>query len=151
MPKKDQKSFRSILTFRGAFGRPKSTKIGPKTSQNLRRFSRSKKLLFKSVLGPSWAAPGAFWRPPWGHERRFRIEIHTSWWKFMFFMKINFQDAFWTELAPTWPPKRPKMTPRWCPKTTPNRPNIDIKQILFVPGKKKAFGAHRLGRPSTCS
>ena len=44
-----------IVLFWGGFGRPKSTKISPKTSQNLRRFSRAKKLLFKSLLEPSWA------------------------------------------------------------------------------------------------
>ena len=45
--------------------RPKSTKIGPKTSPKLRRFSRAKKIVFKTVLGPSWADLGAFWRPSW--------------------------------------------------------------------------------------
>ena len=33
--------------------RPKSTKIGPKTSPKLRRFSRAKKVVFKSLLEPS--------------------------------------------------------------------------------------------------
>ena len=44
---------------------PKSTKIGPKTSPKLRRFSRAKKIVFKSLLEPSWADLGAFWRPSW--------------------------------------------------------------------------------------
>ena len=56
--------------FRGGLGGPKSTKIGSKTSQNLRRFSRAKKLLFKSLLEPSWADLGAFWRPSWGPKYR---------------------------------------------------------------------------------
>ena len=40
-------------------------KMAPKTRQKLRRFSRAKKLLFKSLLEPSWADLGAFWRPSW--------------------------------------------------------------------------------------
>ena len=55
---------------RGAFREPKSTKIGPKTSPNFRRFSRAKKLLFKSLLEPSWADLGAFWRPSWAPNLR---------------------------------------------------------------------------------
>ena len=51
-------------------GGPKSTKIGPKTSQNLRRFSRPKKLRFKTHLEPSWADLEAFWRPSWGSNLR---------------------------------------------------------------------------------
>ena len=52
---------------------PKSIKIGPKTSQNLRRFSRAKKLLFKSLLEPSWVDLGAFWRPSWGGAKPWDI------------------------------------------------------------------------------
>ena len=51
---------------------PKSTKIASKTSQNLRRFSRAKKLRFKSLLEPSWADLGAFWVPSWGPNVRSR-------------------------------------------------------------------------------
>ena len=39
----------------GGLGRQNEAKIKPKTSQNLRRFSRPTKLRFKSLLGPSWA------------------------------------------------------------------------------------------------
>ena len=56
--------------FWGGFGSRKSTKIGPKTSQNLRRFSRSKKLRFKSLLEPSWADLGAFGRSSWEPNMR---------------------------------------------------------------------------------
>ena len=52
--------------FWGALGKPKSTQIGAKTRPNLRRFSRPKKLVFKSLLEPSWADLGAFGRPSWG-------------------------------------------------------------------------------------
>ena len=56
-----------ILPYRpnygGRFGEPKSIKIGPKTNQNLRRFSRAKRLLFKSLLEPSWADLGALGPP----------------------------------------------------------------------------------------
>ena len=45
-------------------------------------------------------------------------------------MLISFQDAFWTELGPSWPPKVPKMTPNWRPKTAPNRPKIDVVLVL---------------------
>ena len=50
--------------------RPKSTQIGPKTSQNLRQFSRAKQLLFKCLLETSWADLGAFWRASWGPKLR---------------------------------------------------------------------------------
>ena len=53
------------IYFKEGFGRPKSTKIGHKPSPNLTRFSRTKKLLFRSLLGPSWADLGAFWEPSW--------------------------------------------------------------------------------------
>ena len=56
------------------FGRPKSTKMAPKTRPNLRRFSRAKKMLFKSVLEPSWADLGAFWTPSWGKKNVFVTE-----------------------------------------------------------------------------
>ena len=46
----------------GAQNRPK---MGPKTKQNLRRFSRATKLLSKSLLEPSWADLGAFWKLSW--------------------------------------------------------------------------------------
>ena len=58
---------------------PKSTKIGPKTSPNLRRFSRPKKLRFKSLLEPSWADLGAFWRPSWGPKNRSGIGRRSIW------------------------------------------------------------------------
>ena len=40
----------------------------------------------------------------------------------------NYEDAFFGDLGPTWPPKVSKMTPRWFPKTTPKRPKIDVKK-----------------------
>ena len=56
---------RILLRYGGGFGRSKSTQIGAKTRQNLRRFSRAKKLLVKSVLEPSWADLGSFWVSSW--------------------------------------------------------------------------------------
>ena len=64
---------RIILPLGSPFCDPKSTKIGPKASPNLGRFSRAKKFLFKSLLGPSWADLGAFWRPSWGAKKRYGI------------------------------------------------------------------------------
>ena len=46
----------------------KSIKNAAKTEQKLSRFSSSKKLLFKSLLEPSWADLGAFWKPSWGQK-----------------------------------------------------------------------------------
>ena len=40
---------RVTLQHGGAFGKPKSTKIGPNTSPKLRRFSRAKAIAFKSL------------------------------------------------------------------------------------------------------
>ena len=65
--------------FLEGLGSPKSTKIGPKTSQNLRRFSRAKKLLFKSLLEPSWADLEAFWRPSWGLKLRSGTSGRSIW------------------------------------------------------------------------
>ena len=70
---------RILLRYGRGFGRSKSTKIGAKTSQNLRRFSRAKKLLFKSLLEPSWADLGAFWRPSWGSKNRCGIGRRSVW------------------------------------------------------------------------
>ena len=63
---------RVLLRYGGGFGRPKSSKIGPQTAANLRRFSRAKKMLFKSLLEPSWADLGPFWRPSWAPNMRSR-------------------------------------------------------------------------------
>ena len=68
---------RILLQHGGRFGRPKSTKIGAKTNPNLRRFLTAKKLLFKSLLEPSWADLGAFWRPSWGLNLRSRTCGHV--------------------------------------------------------------------------
>jgi len=110
---------------------PKQPQMAPITSPNLRlrRFSRANKLLFKSLLEPSWADLGAFRRPSWGPKKRSGIGIRNIWWKFTFLMKISFQNTFWTELGPTWPPKRPNMAPRWRPKT----PNIDQSFYMRSP------------------
>ena len=101
-------------------GTPKSTKIGPKTGQILRRFLRAKKWLFNSVLEPSWVDLGPFWRPSWGQKRRFRIGKRSTSEKITFLMWIGFQNAFWNELGPSWLPKGPKKPPKGPPKTAPN-------------------------------
>ena len=102
-------------------GQPKPSQNGTQTSQNSRRFPRAKKLLFKTVLEPSWADLGAFGRPSWGQNKRLRIGTRNAGAKIKFLMKISFQDAFWIELGPTWPPKRSNTIPRWQPKTIPNQ------------------------------
>ena len=58
---------------------PKSIKNAAKTEQKLSRFSSSKKLLFKSLLEPSWADLGAFWRPSWGSKYRCGIGRRSVW------------------------------------------------------------------------
>ena len=124
----DDKSFRSISLFRGGLGRQSRPKMAPKTSQKLRRFSRAKKLLFKRLLEPSWADLKAFWEPSWVSKNRCGIGRRSVWWKFTFLMLISFQDAIWTQLGRSWPPKGPKMTPRWRPKTAQNRSKIESKK-----------------------
>jgi hypothetical protein len=119
----------TMTIFGPSKGSLKSTKIDSKMDQNLRRFSRAKKLLSKSLLEPSWADPGAFWEPSWGQQQRSGIGIRSTGAKFMIFMLIGFQDAFWSQLGRSWPPKVPKMTPRWHPKTTPNRSKIDAEKL----------------------
>ena len=58
------------LRYGGGVGRPKSTKMGSKTSGNLRQFSRAKKVLSKRLLEPSWADLGAFWEASWAPQER---------------------------------------------------------------------------------
>ena len=73
MPKKT--NFKSpqrtcYATWRGGFWRANPIKIGSKTRPNLRRFSTTKKILFQTLLGTSWADLGAFWRSSWGPNMR---------------------------------------------------------------------------------
>jgi hypothetical protein len=124
----DAKGGGSGQSFWEGFGDQNRPKSDPKTGPNLRRFSSPKKLLFQSLLEPSWADLGAFWRPSWGQQQRSGIGIRSTGAKFTIFMLIGFQDAFWTDLGRSWPPKVPKMTPTWRPKTTKNHPKIDIEK-----------------------
>ena len=108
------------LRYAGPFWEPKSSKMGPKTSPNLRRFSRGPKSLLKTVLEASWVHLGPFWRPSCGQKRRFRIGKRSTSEKFTFLMWIGFQNRFWSELGSSWLPKRPKKLPKGPPKTAPN-------------------------------
>ena len=63
----------------GALGGQNQSKMLHKTNQNSRRFSRAKKLLFKSLLEPSWADLGAFWRPSWEPNMRSGISGRSIW------------------------------------------------------------------------
>ena len=73
MPKKT--NFKSpqrtcYATWRGGFWKANPIKIGSKTWPNLRRCSTTKKILFQTLLGTSWADLGAFWRSSWGPNMR---------------------------------------------------------------------------------
>ena len=103
-------------------------KTAPETSQNPRRFSRAIKVLFKSVLEPSWADLGSFWAPSWGQKNHFRIGKRSTGAKSTFLTKIGFRNASWSELGPSWAPRWPKMTPQEGAKTAPNRPKIGAKK-----------------------
>ena len=70
-PKKEPKKS-CTLYFWGSFWAPKSTKNHPKTNQKIKRFSRAKKMLVMSLLEPSWADLGPFWRPSWAPNMRSR-------------------------------------------------------------------------------
>ena len=109
----------------GGFGHQNRPKTAPETSQNPRRFSRAIKVLFKSVLEPSWADLGSFWAPSWGQKNHFRIGKRSTGAKSTFLTKIGFRNASWSELGPTWTPRGPKMTP----KREPRRPQIDQKSM----------------------
>ena len=52
---------------KGSQNRPQ---MAPKTHPNFRRFSRAKKLFFKSLLEPSWTDLEPFWEPSWGSKYR---------------------------------------------------------------------------------
>ena len=62
-----------ILRRLGTENRPKRA---PKTGPNSRRFSRAKKLLFKTLLELSWADLGAFRVPSWGPKKHSGEKSH---------------------------------------------------------------------------
>ena len=102
---------------RGAQERPGAIQEAARAIQNGIQNGSKFKTMFKSekvalqdrlgaVLGRSWAPPASkIVLPP-------RVAL--------IFSKINFLHKIALG-SPTWPPKVPKMTPRWHPKTTPNR------------------------------
>ena len=59
----------------------------------------------------------------------------------------NYEDAFFGDLGPTWPPKVSKMTPRWRPKRPQSDQKAMSKMIKILIEKKMAratiFGAAR--------
>ena len=66
----------------------------------------------------------------------YRIDIFIFIFMLLFRCKFLYryiyirEDVFSKDLCPTWPPKRPNMTPRCRPKRTPHRLNIDVKKCL---------------------
>ena len=66
-------------------------------------------------------------------------------------MLISFQDAFWTDLGRSWPPKVPKMTPTWRPKTTQNRAKIYSKNDQNFDRTKRRPGGAFWTRPAECA
>ena len=119
--------------FRGGGWSPKTTKIGPKTNQNLRRFSRPKKLRFKSLLEPSWADLGAL-RPPKSccgpHGARF--------FKNHIFSTSRIRKP---NLVAKSPENDPKMTPQDDPKSIKNRcPKMIKILIAFKTDFMRFFG-----------
>ena len=115
---------------------PSRFKIGPKTHPKFKRLLIAKKWPSKPVLDPSWGDLGSFWMPCWGPKYRSGISGRKICWILMFLMVIGFRNAFWSDFGPTWPPKRPKMTPRWHPKTTQNRSQIDVQKYTRMDSKK---------------
>ena len=52
---------------------PKSVKIATRNESKFKTIFKSEKLLFKSLLEPSWAEFGAFRRPSWGGTKPWDI------------------------------------------------------------------------------
>ena len=68
----------TVLIFGGIWGTQNPQQMAPQTSQHLRRFSRANtNLLFKSLLGWSWADLGACWVLSWGPKKPSGIGKHT--------------------------------------------------------------------------
>ena len=120
-----------IVTFGRRFWLPKSTKIEPKTSQHLRRFSRANKNRLPeplgAVLGRSWSIWGAIL----GYEKAF------SYWKNQYGNIIDIFDVdqlarhvldrSWRILAAKSAKHDPKKAPQTDPKSTKNRCQKNIK------------------------
>ena len=109
--------------------------LGPKINQNGTPNGSKFNTIFKmekvalqeplgGVLGRSWANLGAIL----GAQNSSSLRKRNVSSKLIFLIKISFQDAFWTELGRSWPPKGPKMTPTWRPKTAQNRSKIESKK-----------------------
>ena len=61
---------RTYHVFGVPFGGPKSTKIDTQNASNFKTIFKSQKIVFKSLLGPSWADLAPFWAPSWGSKNR---------------------------------------------------------------------------------
>ena len=107
-------------------------RMASETSQNSRSFPSANKLLFKSLLEPSWADLGSFWVPSWGPKKRSGIRTCNVWWKLTFLMKISFRNASRTKLDSTWPPKGPNMTPRWRMKKGPKSTKNQCQKVVEI-------------------
>ena len=75
-------------------GSPNRPKTAPETSQNLRRFSNTKKSLFKTVLEPSWADLGPFWVPSWIQKSVFFHLFYYCFVKSNVFAKDTLSEQF---------------------------------------------------------
>ena len=104
------------------FGNPKSTKIGPKTIPNLIRFSRAKKLVFKSLLGPSWADLGPLRSP--------KSCCGSSGARFLKKHHFSTNRTCKPNLAAKSANNDPKMDPQNDPKSTKNQHEKIIKILI---------------------
>jgi hypothetical protein len=117
----------------GGQNRPK---MAPKTSQNLRRISKAKKLLFKSVLEPSWADLG-----PKKHVPKPTVTVRTADLQKKA-RETNFVSNL-SNLAAKMAKNDPNMAPQDDPKSTQNR----CQKMIEILIEKKVLRVHFLGRP----
>ena len=110
-------------------GSQNGAKIDPKTIQNRRRFLRAKKMLFKTLLDPSWADLSPILERS-DLENRAPARAGAIFSKFTFLTKIWLQDSFWTENGPSWVPKGFQMGGQEGPKRHQKRNQNGIKILI---------------------
>ena len=122
----------------GGFWGPKIDQNRTQNASKIKTFSRAKKMLFKSLLKPSWADLDPFLTPSWTQKTSFRIGICSISWKITFLENWTLQTDLGTILGRFWANLAPNMAPKWHPKTTKKRTKKQHEKRTKTTTKKSA-------------